>query len=117
MERWSYNTGAAAIMELVNTVSKWARSEHGAYRSTLDEALDTLLKLMAPMTPHITAELWETRHSGELSVHLQPWPEADPALVKVETVTMPRRRPWPTRLFVKPLAREARNAWWSVHRA
>ena len=88
MERWSYNTGVAAIMELVNTVSKWARSEHGAYRSTLDEALDTLLKLMAPMTPHITAELWETRHSGELSVHLQPWPEADPALVKVETVTM-----------------------------
>jgi leucyl-tRNA synthetase len=88
MERWSYNTAVAAIMELVNTISKWARSEHGAQRSTLDEALDTLLKLMAPMTPHITAELWETRYPGELSVHLQPWPQADPALVKVETTTM-----------------------------
>jgi leucyl-tRNA synthetase len=87
-ERWSYNTAVAAIMELVNTVSKWARSGHGAERSTLDEALDTLLKLLAPMTPHITAELWERRHPNELTVHLQSWPVADPALVKQETATM-----------------------------
>jgi leucyl-tRNA synthetase len=88
MERWSYNTAVAAIMELVNTVSKWARSEHGAHQPTMDEALDTLLMLLAPMTPHITAELWERRHPGEPSVHLQSWPEADPALVKQEMTTM-----------------------------
>jgi leucyl-tRNA synthetase len=75
-------------MELVNTVSKWARSDGGAHPTTLEEALDTLLKLLAPMTPHITAELWEARHPNELSVHLQPWPKADPALVKEESAVM-----------------------------
>jgi leucyl-tRNA synthetase len=88
MERWSYNTSVASVMELVNTVSKWARSDGGAHSATWEEAFDTLLKLLAPMTPHITAELWETRHPDELSVHLQPWPQADPALVKQETTVM-----------------------------
>jgi leucyl-tRNA synthetase len=88
MERWSYNTSVAAVMELVNTVSKWARRDEGAHPTTLEEAFDTLLKLLAPMTPHITAELWETRHPNELSVHLQPWPQAEPALVKEETTVM-----------------------------
>ena len=40
------------------------------------------------MAPHVTAEMWEQRHSGEPSVHLQSWPVADPELVKEETVTM-----------------------------
>jgi leucyl-tRNA synthetase len=88
IDRWSYNTAVASIMELVNTVSKWARSEHGAEKSTLDEALDTLLKLLAPMTPHVTAELWEARYPDEKSVHLQSWPVADPGLVKQEATVM-----------------------------
>ena len=88
LERWSYNTAVAALMELLNTVSKWARSPHGAERSILDEALDTMLALLAPMAPHVTAELWEQRHPERSSVHLQSWPVADPALVKLETVTM-----------------------------
>ena len=42
---------------------------------------------MAPMAPHITAELWARRHDGE-HVHEQPWPVADPAMLAVDTVTM-----------------------------
>jgi leucyl-tRNA synthetase len=87
-ERWSYNTAVAALMELLNTVSKWARSDEGAHAETFDEAIDTMLKLLAPMAPHITAEIWESRHPGEPSVHLQRWPVADPGLVKQESVTM-----------------------------
>jgi leucyl-tRNA synthetase len=88
LERWSYNTAVAALMELLNSVSKWARSDHGAERVTFDEAIDTMLKLLAPMAPHLTAELWESRYPGEPSVHLQKWPLADAELVKEETVTM-----------------------------
>ncbi len=88
LERWSYNTAVATLMELLNTVSKWARSPHGAARAVLDEALDTMLTLLAPMAPHVTAEIWEQRHSDRPSVHLQPWPVADPELVKLKTVTM-----------------------------
>ena len=88
LERWSYNTSVAALMELLNTISKWARSGHGANRAVLDESIDVLLKLLAPMAPHITAELWEMRYPDQHSVHLEGWPVADPQLVKQETVTM-----------------------------
>jgi leucyl-tRNA synthetase len=44
--------------------------------------------MLAPMAPHVTAELWDVRHPGEPSVHLQTWPVADPELVKQESVTM-----------------------------
>ena len=81
LERWSYNTAVAALMELLNTVSKQARSDHGAHRETLDDSLNIMLKLLAPMAPHITAELWEQRLPGEKSVHLQSWPVADPCLL------------------------------------
>jgi len=87
LEKWSYNTAVAALMELLNTISKWARSTEGAHRETLDECLDLLLRLLAPMAPHITAELWESRHEGP-SVHEQPWPEADEALTARALVTM-----------------------------
>jgi leucyl-tRNA synthetase len=88
IERWSYNTAVAALMELVNALSKWAREGDGAEPASLDGALDTLLKLLAPMAPHVTAELWEQRHPGEPTVHQQAWPVAHPDLVKEEAVTM-----------------------------
>jgi len=88
LNRWSYNTAVAAIMELYNTASKVARSAEGIERSTLNEALDTLATLLAPMTPHVTAELWEERYPDRPSVHLLPWPVADPVLVAEATVTM-----------------------------
>ena len=53
----------------------------------LGQALETLLKLLAPFTPHITEELW-VRLEGKPSVHLQSWPEYDPEALKVDTVTL-----------------------------
>ena len=88
MERWSFNTAVAALMELMNTLSKWARSDHGAERATLDEAIDLILLLLAPMAPHVTAEIWEIRHPDRASLHLQSYPTAEPALVQVQSVTM-----------------------------
>ncbi|HEY1825256.1 MAG TPA: leucine--tRNA ligase [Acidimicrobiales bacterium] len=86
--RWSYNTAVAALMELLNAVSKAARSDEGISRSAFSEATDTMVLLLAPMTPHITAELWEERYPDRPSVHLLPWPVADPALVAEDEVTM-----------------------------
>ncbi len=86
-ERWSYNTSVAAFMEFTNELYRYVQSDDGARRATLDFALDTLLLLMAPMAPHITAELWLRRHDDE-HVHEQPWPHADPAKLTFDTVTM-----------------------------
>ncbi|HVC66831.1 MAG TPA: leucine--tRNA ligase [Acidimicrobiales bacterium] len=83
-ERWSYNTAVAACMEFVNTLQPYARD--GGRADVVDEAVDTLLLLLAPMTPHLAAEAWERRHGDH--VHLRPWPAADPALLVEDTVTM-----------------------------
>jgi leucyl-tRNA synthetase len=76
-DRWSYNTAVAGVMELTNLLYK---------EGSTDFAVDTLLLLMAPMAPHITAELWERRHGTH--IHEQSWPQADPAQLVVESVTM-----------------------------
>ena len=87
IDRWSFNTAVAALMELLNATAKWAR-EYGVARDVLDEAIDTLLKLLAPMAPHLSAELWEIRHPGEPSVHAQPWPTSDPHLTTEQLAVM-----------------------------
>jgi len=88
LERWSYNTAVAHCMEQLNRLQKYARNEGGPHRAVWEEAADALLSLLAPLTPHLTAEIWERRHPGEPSVHLQRWPTFDPDLVREETVTM-----------------------------
>jgi leucyl-tRNA synthetase len=83
-ERWSYNTAVAACMEFVNLLAPYAKA--GGRPEVVDEAVDTLLLLLAPMTPHLAAEAWERRHGNH--IHLRPWPVADPALLVEATVTM-----------------------------
>jgi leucyl-tRNA synthetase len=85
-ERWSYNTAVAGCMEFVNDLYRYIQSEPGPRRATLDEATDTLLLVLAPMVPHITAELWERRRGGH--IHEEPWPTFDPELAQAETVEM-----------------------------
>jgi leucyl-tRNA synthetase len=85
---WRYNTAVAACMEFVNDLYKYVQSEGGPRRETLDDALDALLLVLAPMAPHISAELWELRHGAGAHIHEQPWPASDPELAKAETVTM-----------------------------
>jgi leucyl-tRNA synthetase len=84
--RWSYNTAVAALMEFTNALYRYVQA--GARRRTLDQAVDTLLLLMAPMAPHMTAELWERRRGEGARVHGERWPVADPELVRLETVTL-----------------------------
>ena len=83
--RWSYNTAVAAVMEFSNTLHRYIAD--GARRETLDEAVDTLLLMLAPMTPHIAADLWARRHDGD-HIHERSWPEADPDLVAMTTATL-----------------------------
>ncbi|MHB1924631.1 MAG: leucine--tRNA ligase [Acidimicrobiales bacterium] len=85
-ERWSYNTAVAALMEFVNSLYRYGRGPDGARRATVAPAVDTLLLLLAPMAPHISAELWERRRGGH--IHAEAWPQADPELARLERTTM-----------------------------
>ena len=53
----------------------------------MGELIETLLKLLAPMAPHITEELWHRRGHHD-SIHTQSWPTFDPGLATLEEVTM-----------------------------
>jgi leucyl-tRNA synthetase len=87
-DRWAYNTAVAACMEMVNDLYRYVQSDEGPRGKTLDDAVDTLLLLLAPMAPHIAAELWERRQGQGAHVHGQAWPTFDPELARAETETM-----------------------------
>ena len=85
-DRWSYNTAIAGFMEFTNLMYRWVQADDGPHGPTLDAALDGLLLVMAPAAPHVCSELWELRNGGH--VHEESWPEADPAKLLDDTVTM-----------------------------
>ena len=85
-ERWSYNTAVAACMEFTNDLYRYVQAAEGPHGETLEGAIDRLLLVMAPMVPHVTAELWERRCGRH--IHAESWPVADPAKLRAERVTL-----------------------------
>jgi leucyl-tRNA synthetase len=83
---FKWNTSIAALMKLRNTMTD-ALQKGMVTGDTWVEAIETLLKLLAPIAPHVTEELWR-RLGHSRSVHLQSWPEWDSDLLVEETVTM-----------------------------
>jgi leucyl-tRNA synthetase len=79
-ETFSFNTAIARLMELLNAFSK-------AGPPVPREGAETFLKLLAPIAPFITEELWH-QDGHESSIHKQPWPTYDEALVREERTTM-----------------------------
>jgi len=80
-ERKTFNTAIAKVMELLNAVNKFdAKDAQG--RAVVSEALETAVRVLAPIVPHITQVLWnELGHDG-LILDVS-WPQADDsALVK-----------------------------------
>ncbi len=75
METFSFNTAISALMELKNTMQNF-RETPVAHTQCWEEAIETLLLLLAPFAPHFAEELW-ARISGPYSIHQQAWPVAD----------------------------------------
>ena len=86
LERFKYNTAIAALMEYTNSMARtWEREDIGS--ETWEQAIETLLLLMAPLAPHITEELWErTGHSG--SIHNNSLPKWNPELAAEDEITL-----------------------------
>ncbi|MBN1201540.1 MAG: leucine--tRNA ligase [Anaerolineae bacterium] len=86
LESFGFNTSVAALMELKNTLQDVKRDAHVSL-ATWDEAVGTMLLLMAPFTPYIAEELWQ-RTGHEFSIHNQPWPEYDPEIAAEDMITL-----------------------------
>ena len=86
IEGFRFNTMIAALMEFNNYLMK-ARETTVYATPAWDEAIDSLLLMMAPAMPHISEELWQRRHPGP-SVHVQAWPAWDEEIARAETITL-----------------------------
>jgi leucyl-tRNA synthetase len=76
IEGFRWNTALAALMEYANLLQ---RARASAPAPLWDEAVRTLVLLLAPLCPHIAEELWVEHLGGPYSVHDQPWPTYDAA--------------------------------------
>jgi leucyl-tRNA synthetase len=80
IDRLQFNKAVARAYELANGIEKAPPSAARA------EASRTLLRLVAPMVPHIAEEAWAML-GGEGLIADAPWPVADPALLEDDSVT------------------------------
>lgn len=83
-QRFNFNTAISAIMELVNGLYHERDLSGGVSSPAVDEAMNILVHVLAPFTPHLAEELWEAL-GNKVSIHLEAWPEVDAtALVQDE---------------------------------
>ncbi|WP_420239655.1 leucine--tRNA ligase [Telmatobacter bradus] len=88
--RWHFNTCVAAIMELVNELQA-ADAELAAGKvppAVIRELLRSLVLLLAPFAPFLSAELWQEL-GEEGNVLRAPWPVSDPELAKENEKEIP----------------------------
>jgi leucyl-tRNA synthetase len=74
-----FNTAVARITELVNHVTRLGVCER--------ETAETLALLLAPLAPHIAEEMWQ-QLGRDASIGFVAFPEADPAELVDDTVTL-----------------------------
>jgi len=85
LETFAFNVGVARIHEFANAIAE-APEDAAAARP---EALEMLVRLGAPMMPHLAEELWSMLQPSACALVAElPWPEADPALLAADTVTL-----------------------------
>ncbi|MCX5749985.1 MAG: leucine--tRNA ligase [Candidatus Saganbacteria bacterium] len=79
IEKFSFNTAIAKIMELSNTLQGQELSP---------EAAQKLILLLSPFAPHIAEELWSVA-GGKGSISDQAWPSFDSTLAKDTEIEIP----------------------------
>ncbi|MFC1884738.1 leucine--tRNA ligase [Thermodesulfobacteriota bacterium] len=85
--RFHFNTAIAAVMELVNEIYSLLNDEEelsDVAWSVIREAIEAAIKLLYPVVPHITEELWKNLGHDKCVSDL-PWPEYRPEALEVET--------------------------------
>ena len=84
-ERLEFNTIISGMMELLNEMLRLKSETYGSPAWT--ETVDLYIKLLAPVAPHITEELWQ-RTGHVYSIHTQSWPIVDEAAAAQDEITL-----------------------------
>jgi leucyl-tRNA synthetase len=92
-EQLHLNTSVAALMELFNQLSEFNADPATASEAdvfAVREALEALVVMLTPFSPHIAEEMWEgLGHAGGLLHEGPRWPVADPELARREELEIP----------------------------
>jgi len=91
IERLGFNKAVAKLYELVNTISPFAQKAASAddvTKAALRDAVVALVKMIAPMMPHLAEECWETLGCEGLVAN-QAWPDYDASLVVDDEIVIP----------------------------
>ncbi len=73
---FKFNTAISAMMVLVNKIERYQVEGHFKQK-TVNDAIKTLVLLLAPFTPHVCEELWRIMGGAEESVARVAWPSVD----------------------------------------
>ena len=83
IESFGFNAAIAKLYGFTAILQK-SKASHAAQRA----AIMTLAQLMAPMTPHLSEDIWAHQGGAGLIIHAT-WPAAEEAMLKSDTVTLP----------------------------
>ena len=83
-ERHQFNTVVSACMTMVNVLYKLDQS-NDAGKQALEEGLGIVLRLLGPIAPHITHQLWRDLVYGE-DILDGGWPTVDQAVLRQESI-------------------------------
>jgi leucyl-tRNA synthetase len=92
-EELHFNTSVAALMELSNALGDFQVEPQTASPGevyAVREALESLVTMLAPFTPHVAEEMWEALgHAGGILSSGARWPQADSELARKEELEIP----------------------------
>lgn len=84
--RHTFNTAIAAIMELMNAVTKLEDdSEQG--QAVIHEALEMVVQVLSPIVPHICHQLWQALGHQNAVIDVS-WPEVDETALAQDKVEL-----------------------------
>ncbi|WP_394375043.1 leucine--tRNA ligase [Stutzerimonas frequens] len=81
-----FNTAIAQVMTLMNVLEK-APTTSEQDRALLQEGLETVALLLAPITPHISHELWQRLGKSGAIIDAQ-WPKVDESALVQDSLTL-----------------------------
>jgi leucyl-tRNA synthetase len=83
--RYTFNTAIAAIMELLNHLSR--AEETTTKRALIQEGLEAVVLMLAPIVPHITQALWQALGHRDLILNTL-WPKVDAAALQRDEIEL-----------------------------
>jgi len=89
IRRHSFNTAIASVMELSNEIPKeFLNASSGPeMRFAAHEAIESILLMLAPITPHLCQHLWWKLHPEE-SIVDKEWPEANELFLEDDSLNI-----------------------------